>query len=56
MLYDTLTHKEAQMLAKLRTGHSRLRGFLTKIGIEDDSECECGEGVETVRHFLLHCQ
>jgi hypothetical protein len=38
------------------TGHSRLRGFLAKIGIEDDPECECGEGVETVRHFLLHCQ
>jgi ribonuclease HI len=56
VLYDTLTRKEAQTLAQLRTGHSKLRGFLNKIGIEDDSTCECGEGVETVRHFLLHCQ
>jgi hypothetical protein len=56
MLYDTLTCTEAQTLAQLRTGRSRLRGFLAKIGIEDDPECESDEGVETVRHSLLHCQ
>ena len=54
-LYDTLTRREAQVLAQLRTGHSRLRGFLAKLGFEDSPACECGERVETVRHFLLHC-
>ena len=56
MLYDTLTRREAQLLAQLRTGHSKLRGFLAKLGIEESPICECGEGVETVRHFLLHCR
>lgn len=50
------TRREAQTLAQLRTGHSRLQGFLAKIGIKDDPERECGEAVKTVRHFLLHCQ
>jgi len=54
-LYDKLTRREAQVLAQLRTGHSRLRGFLAKLGIEDSPACDCGERVETVRHFLLHC-
>jgi hypothetical protein len=31
LLYDTLTGTEAQALEQLRTGHSRLRGFLTRI-------------------------
>jgi hypothetical protein len=55
-LYDTLTRREAQVLVQLRTGHSRLRGFLAKLGFEDSPACECGERVETVRHFLLHCR
>jgi hypothetical protein len=45
-LYDSLTRREAQVLAQLRTGHSRLRGFLAKLNIEESS----------VRHFLLHCR
>lgn len=31
-LYDKLTHREDQILAQLRTVHSRLRGFLARLG------------------------
>ena len=35
LLYDTLTRTEAQALAQLRTGHSKLRGFLARIRAEE---------------------
>jgi hypothetical protein len=41
---------------QLQIGHWRLRSFLAKLGFEDSPACECGERVETVRHFLLHCR
>ena len=47
---------EAQVLAQLRTGHSKLRGFLARIGAEETDQCECGQGKENTRHFLFHCQ
>lgn len=56
LLYDTLTRTEAQALAQLRTGHSKLRGFLARIGAEGTDQCECGQGKEDTRHFLFHCQ
>ena len=55
LLYDTLTRREAQALAQLRTGHSKLRGFLSRIGLEKTDQCECGQGREDTRHFLFHC-
>ena len=42
LLYDTLTRTEAQRLAQLRIGDSKLRGFLAKIGAEETDQCECG--------------
>ena len=54
-LYDTLTRLEAHVLAQLRTGHSKLRDFLTRIGAETSDQCECGQGKEDRRHFLFHC-
>lgn len=54
-LYDILNKKEASILVQLRTGHSRLNGFLFKINISDTDQCACGQGVETSRHFLLFC-
>lgn len=54
-LYNTLNRKEASILAQLRTGHSRLNGFLAEINISESDQCECGQSVETIRHFLLLC-
>ncbi len=55
-LYNNLTSTEAHVLAQMRTGHSRLKSFLARRVLEEDDQCECGEDVETLRHFLLHCK
>lgn len=56
LLYDALTREEAQTLAQLRTGHSKLRAFLAKIGADGGDMCECGQGREDTRHFLFQYQ
>ena len=30
--------------------------YLHRFHITDDSTCECGEGEETVEHYLLQCE
>jgi hypothetical protein len=54
-LYNNLTSTEAHVLAQMCTGHSKLKSFLAMRGLEEDDQCEHGEDVETLRHFLLHC-
>lgn len=47
---------EAALFAQLRTGKSRLNGYLAqKINAVESDQCGCGIGRETVRHFLFHC-
>lgn len=54
-LYDKLNKKEASILSQLRTGHARLNRFLAKINVTESGQCECGQGEEIVRHFVLFC-
>ncbi|KJZ68347.1 hypothetical protein HIM_12263 [Hirsutella minnesotensis 3608] len=54
-LYDSLTRKEADILVQLRTGMSRLNGYLHAIGATDSDLCDCGQAAETVDHFLFRC-
>ncbi|KJZ68274.1 hypothetical protein HIM_12336 [Hirsutella minnesotensis 3608] len=54
-LYDSLTRKEADILVQLRTGMSRLNGYLYAIGAKDSDLCDCGQAAETVDHFLFRC-
>ncbi|KAJ6436857.1 reverse transcriptase [Purpureocillium lavendulum] len=54
-LYDGLSWKEANVLAQLRTGMSRLNGYLSKIAAAPSQQCVCGYANETVEHFLFHC-
>jgi ribonuclease HI len=55
-LYDERPYKEAAVLCQLRTGKSRLHGYLAKIRAVESSQCECtGSTSETVRHFLFEC-
>ena len=54
-LYGKLTRKEIINLIRLRTGHCKLNIYLSKRKIVEDPECECGHGIETVKHFLLLC-
>jgi endonuclease/exonuclease/phosphatase family metal-dependent hydrolase/ribonuclease HI len=53
ILYDGLKRKEASVLAQLRTGMSRLNGYLHRIGAVESDQCECGQALETIRHFLF---
>ncbi|KAM4063286.1 endonuclease/exonuclease/phosphatase [Hirsutella rhossiliensis] len=55
-MYDELTRKESEVLVQLRTGKSRLNGYLCKIGAEESDECTCGQSAETVEHFLFRCR
>ena len=54
-IYDTLSKKEAGILAQLRTGMARVNGYLHRIGVSDTDQCDCGVAKETVKHFLFLC-
>jgi len=55
-LYGDLPRKQQANLIRLRTGHCRLNSYLHRLNIIDDPSCECGRGVENVKHFLLLCK
>ena len=55
-LYGGLTRKQQANLIRLRTGHCRLNSYLNKRKIIEDPTCECGPGIENVKHFLLLCK
>ena len=55
-LYGDLPRKQLANLIRLRTGHCRLNSYLNRHNIIEDPTCECGRGVETVKHFLLLCK
>ena len=46
-----------KLLTKLRVGLSHLRGHKFKLGFQDSLNpiCSCGNDIETLAHFLLHC-
>jgi hypothetical protein len=56
LLYDCLSRKEAGVLAQLRTGMTRLNGYLHRIGVAPSDQCACGQATETVDHFLFRCR
>ena len=43
-------------LVRLHTGHCCLNSYLSRHNIIEDPTCDCGRGIETVRHFLLLCK
>jgi hypothetical protein len=55
LLYNTFKRTEANILAQLRTGMSRLNGYLHRINAADSDLCACGQAKETVEHFLFRC-
>ena len=55
-LYGDLPRKQLSNLIRLRTGHCRLNSYLSRRNIIEDPTCDCGRGVETVKHFLLLCK
>lgn len=55
IIYDCFDREKASVLARLRTGHARLNGYLHRIGQSESDLCACGVERETVQHFLLQC-
>lgn len=55
MLYGALTREDAGILAQARTGHTHLRDYLARTRQIASPICECGGGVESVKHVILHC-
>jgi hypothetical protein len=51
-----LSRQELAWLARLRTGHCSLNKYLHRFNIEEQPQCPCGDGVETVAHYLLRCR
>ena len=43
-------------LARLRCGNANLNYNLFLRNLRDTPTCECGDGDETIAHYLLHCQ
>jgi hypothetical protein len=57
-IYGNLNkRKHIAWIARLRTGHSSLNGYLKRFNITDDAICPgCRDAKETVHHFLMVCQ
>jgi len=55
LLYNGFKRTEANILVQLRTGMSRLNGYLYHINAADTDLCSCGQAKETVEHFLFRC-
>jgi hypothetical protein len=43
-------------ISRLRTGHCSLNKYLHRFNIVNEPTCECAEGHETVKHYLLECR
>ena len=55
-LYAKITsRRKLTWLSRLRTRHTGLNNYLHRFGLVDDANCSCGNGVETVKHYLLTC-
>ena len=56
-IYEKLGNKRKNIatIARLRTGHCSLNGYLHQFNITEDPTCKCGDAKETVTHFLLVC-
>ena len=50
---DIKNRKHIAWIARLRTGHCSLNKYLHRFNIIDKPICECGEGEETVEHYLV---
>lgn len=54
-MYDSLSKRQASVLAQLRTGMTPLNGYLHNIRAAEANLCDCGEAAEKKEHFILHC-
>ena len=51
-----IKHRHSDVvIARLRMGHSRLRGHMFRIGLNDSPNCPTCPLIETPAHVLLYC-
>ena len=50
------TRQQLARLVQLRTGHCSLNQYLHRFHIIDDPTCTFGCTIETVSHYLIHCE
>jgi hypothetical protein len=55
LLCNTFKRTEVDLLSQLRTGISRLNGYLHRINVAETDLCACGQAKETLEHFLFRC-
>ena len=56
-LYNAILNKRAvATLTRLRTGHCGLSYYLHRFHLTETPYCKCGNGKETVEHYLLECR
>jgi ribonuclease HI len=56
-LYNEIPDRSsAARIAQLRTGHCGLNHYLHRFGLRNSPYCECGNGKETVEHYLTECR
>ena len=48
--------RQVSWLIRLRTGHIPLNQYLHRFNIIESPKCECGQGVETITHYILQCK
>ena len=54
-LYKDTPRALTTTIIRARTQVIGLRGYLGAIGLTQTRECECGGGIETVKHLVLSC-
>jgi hypothetical protein len=42
-------------MVQMRTGRIGLSGFLARIGVHENAQCGCDEGIQTPKHVRLEC-
>jgi len=54
-MYDDLSKRQASILAQLCTDMTPLNRYLNNIKAVETNLCDCGEVLETRKHFIFRC-
>ncbi len=49
------TRKDEIKLLRVRSGHTSLKSQLYHLKLNESPECDCGNGIQTIRHVIMQC-